>query len=91
MTSNILKVARHRNGVCGVPFTVAIFHDQTGTKMLGIRFDDDSQCYTCAFDLEKLAADVIEFGENSFRGDHYEPVMKEAEKKWAKQYDRQIM
>jgi hypothetical protein len=77
MKLTIDKIAYHRNGVAGEPFKAVVFQ-YDGKKMLGIRFEDgapDSIGFSnprCAvFDLELLAQGVIEFGENSWRGDQF--------------------
>lgn len=71
-------VAHHRNGVCGVPFTVAIVKERDGKhtrRMLVIRFAS-GECCTAALDLDLAAKGEIRFGVNSFRGDHYADDMK---------------
>lgn len=71
----IVKRAYHRNGVSGTPFHVYITEsDGTGPtpkRALVIQFDSDDPNYPqcAAFDLDLLKNDVIEFGENSWRGD----------------------
>ena len=77
MKLTIEKIAYHRNGVAGEPFKAVVFQ-YDGKKMIGIRFEDgapDSIGFSnprCAvFDLELLAQGVIEFGENSWRGDQF--------------------
>ena len=95
MTSlELKKMDYHRNGVSGVGFHVAVFVDHkpdevslTGKTrtMLGILFDNNDECYCCAFDLKKLAVGNIEFGDNSFRGDYYVDMMRA----WAEDYDKQ--
>lgn len=74
-----LKVAHHRNGVCGMPFHCVIFdkeEDGKTNRMLAVRFPDDEGSYSqeaniAVFDVALLYESVIEFGENSFRGDHF--------------------
>jgi hypothetical protein len=74
-----LKVAHHRNGVGGEPFHCVIFdkeEDGQTTRMLAVRFpDDEGEGYQnpriAVFDIALLYESVIEFGENSFRGDHF--------------------
>ena len=69
MAIKIIKKAYHRNGIAGSPFVVSIFeHD--GHKMVGVRFAETG--HTAVFNLKLLSESVIEFGENSFRGDHFE-------------------
>lgn len=79
----ILNVARHRNGVSGNPFHVVIFRDGR-QKMIGIVFEEPGN--VAVFDSNLLAAGVIAFGENSWRGDDYEAFLRAA----AKQYDGKI-
>ena len=74
-----ISVAHHRNGVSGEPFHCVIFdeeEDRQTTRMLAVRFpDDEGEGYQnpriAVFDIALLYESVIEFGENSFRGDHY--------------------
>ena len=74
-----LKVAHHRNGVGGEPFHCVIFdntEDGKTNRMLAVRFaDDEGQGYQntriAVFDIALLNDSVIEFGQNSFRGDHF--------------------
>jgi hypothetical protein len=76
MKLTIEKIAYHRNGVCGEPFKAVIFQDD-GKRMVAVRFEDEPKdggfsAPRCAvFDLDLLAQGVIEFGANSWRGDHY--------------------
>ena len=65
----IKKFARHRNGICGTPFTVGIIEEQ-GETVLIVQFDDKIE-NTAAFNLDKLSKEIIEFGQNSKRGDYY--------------------
>lgn len=62
----IVKKAYHRNGIAGEGFMVAIANDEDGQKLV-IQFREEG--HTAVFDLNLLKNDVIEFGENSFRGD----------------------
>jgi hypothetical protein len=82
------KMDYHRNGISGVGFHVAVFIDHHSDEgkammMLGVLFDNDRECYCCAFSLKKLAEGNISFGDNSFRGDHYGDMMRA----WAEDYD----
>ena len=80
MKLHIQQVQRHRNGVGGAPFHVLVFRDPKEGRMLGIVFE---QAYHVAvFKLEKLAQGNINFGENSWRGDQYEPYLREAVAKY---------
>lgn len=80
----------HRNGISGVGFHVAVFVDHhpdegKAMTMLGILFDNDEECYCCAFNLKKLGEGNVAFGDNSFRGDYYEDMMRS----WAADYDKE--
>ena len=74
-----LKVAHHRNGVGGEPFHCVIFdntEDGKTNRMLAVRFaDNEGEGYQnpriAVFDIALLNDSVIEFGQNSFRGDHF--------------------
>ncbi len=67
--------ARHRNGICGAPFTVALIDDGESRK-LAILFDAPDHC--AVLDIGKLAEGDIAFGSNSYRGDCYEPDLRRA-------------
>jgi hypothetical protein len=74
-----IKVAYHRNGVGGIPFHCVIFdkeEDGKTNRMLAVRFPDDEGAgyqnpRIAVFYIALLYESVIEFGENSFRGDHF--------------------
>lgn len=72
----IEKIASHRNGICGSPFHVIIFDDGDVGRMLGIVFEQESS--VAVFNLDKLTQGDIAFGSNSWRGDQYEPYLREA-------------
>lgn len=76
MKLHIEQVQAHRNGICGAPFHVLIFRDPNEGRMLGIVFDE--KFHVAVFNLDKLALGNIAFGENSWRGDQYEPHLREA-------------
>ena len=76
-----LKVAYHRNGVGGEPFHCVIFdniEEGKTNRMLAVRFADEKNLNgyetnprIAVFDIALLHDSVIEFGQNSFRGDHF--------------------
>lgn len=66
----------HRNGISGSPFHVLIFQDASQGRMVGIVFEQKH--HVAVFNLDKLAFGDIAFGSNSFRGDHYEPHLRNA-------------
>ena len=81
----IEQIASHRNGVSGVPFWVVGFSDsEHGAPMIGVVFDHgdgtilDESGYCAVFRLDLLAKGDIAFGSNSWRGDRFEPELREA-------------
>lgn len=70
----IIKADSHRNGVGGEPFKVAIIQEGDSKKLV-IMFEE--QYTTAVFDLDLLKEEVIEMGENSWRGDHYDNLLRE--------------
>ena len=82
MKLHIENIQRHRNGVCGTPFYVLIltFRDPDQGRMVGIVFD--AEHHVAVFNLDKLALGNITFGVNSWRGDHYEPHLRNAIALW---------
>ncbi len=76
MKLHIEQVQTHRNGICGAPFHVLVFRDPNEGRMLGIVFDE--KYHVAVFNLDKLALGNITFGENSYRGDQYEPYLRVA-------------
>ena len=74
----VITKAHHRNGICGAPFHAVVFTDDGngGKPMLGIVFDQEAHC--AVLNITKLANGDIAFGSNSFRGDDYEPALRDA-------------
>jgi len=73
----IHSIARHRNGVGGAPFDVVLF-SETGRKRgrkLAVLFEPEGFC--AVLDVDQLAAGDIAFGSNSWRGDDYEPPLRQ--------------
>jgi hypothetical protein len=64
----------HRNGVGGAPFHTVIFDEAKGAhpddqgRKVGIVFEQDGHC----------AVLDVAFGSNSWRGDEYEPHLRDA-------------
>jgi hypothetical protein len=83
MNHEVKSIAYHRNGICGAGFHVAIVESEVEPgdtrKMLVVTFGADEEpgngYATAVFDMALLAKDNIEFGENSWRGDHWHPFM----------------
>ena len=77
MKLKIKEIAYHRNGVSGAGFHAVLFQDKENkADMVGIVFDEPG-C-VAILDTNLLAAGNIKFGENSWRGDHYEKDLREA-------------
>jgi hypothetical protein len=75
------KVAHHRNGVGGESFSVVSFYyKENKSDMIGIVFSGDGQ--VAVFDRKLLGEGIIEFGENSWRGDVFESSLREVIKEW---------
>jgi hypothetical protein len=75
MKIKIIDIAYHRNGIAGAPFHAALFDDGESVKF-AVVFDSEYHC--AVFDLAKLKAWNIRFGENSFRGDKYDALLRTA-------------
>jgi hypothetical protein len=71
----IVDMDTHRNGVGGMPFTVALVDDpeQADTKLV-IMFQAEG--HTAVLSLNKLMEEDISFGTNSWRGDQYESTLR---------------
>ena len=76
MNLSIENIQHHRNGVSGAPFYVLLFRDPDEGRMLGVVFQHEH--HVAVFNLDKLALGNIAFGENSWRGDQYEPHLRKA-------------
>ena len=77
MKVKVEDVAFHRNGIGGEPFAVVLFTNHDGKEnreMLGIVFDAPG--HVAVLDAELLFDGVIAFGENSHRGDVFEPQLR---------------
>ena len=80
MKLHIEDIQHHRNGICGAPFHVLLFRDPDEGRMVGIVFNEDH--HVAVFNFDKLAVGNIAFAVNSWRGDRYEPYLREAVKRW---------
>jgi hypothetical protein len=72
MKIEIVDASYHRNGICGEPFTVAIFNcdNVADSKMLGIFFDKIG--YVAILNINLLSDGVITNDRNAWRGDVFE-------------------
>lgn len=75
MNFKIIDHAFHPNGVSGAPFTTVRFTDD-GWDMLAILFETKGHC--AVFSITRLRVGLNTFGDNSFRGDHYERLLRKA-------------
>lgn len=75
---HIINIAHHRNGISGVSFYVVLFD----YRKMAIVFPGTGT--TAVLDREMLSRDIIEFGQNSWRGDAYEENLREAVTTWEK-------
>ena len=84
MKSNIITIDFHRNGICGAPFHVVLFEDIGSriSRKVGIVFEEQHHC--AVLDVAKLAAGDIAFRSNSWRGDVYEPHLRQAVEQFTK-------
>ncbi len=85
MNLAIIDIAYHRNGICGAPFHAIIFRDPEAGRMLGIVFDEPH--HVAVFNLDSLAVGSIAFCLNSWRGDRYEPTLRNAITSFTKKGD----
>ena len=75
MKLKIHSAAWHRNGVCGVGFYAVLFRDHEEKRdMVASLFDKPGYC--AVYDVGLLATGSVTFGENSWRGDHYEEALR---------------
>lgn len=74
----VLEIAFHRNGICGEPFHVVLFTDDSGEggAKLAIVFAKDY--HVAVLDIARLAELNVKFRSNSWRGDRFEPALREA-------------
>jgi hypothetical protein len=86
----VKSVAYHRNGVSGQPFHVVLFDNIEGRHIeqcVGIVFDGTKR--VAVLNVDKLTQGVIAFGRNSYRGDRFSPMLKQAIKEWKKSEDEE--
>lgn len=75
MKLEIITLAYHRNGISGAPFYIVLFRGEEGRKV-AILFDREAHC--AVLDVDRLHQGDIAFGSNSWRGDHFEPGLRNA-------------
>ena len=84
--NKIVKESYHRNGTAGAGFDVAIFR-QPGQRALMLAVVFEAAGHVAVFDLDKLKKDIIEFPDNSYRGDLYEAELRRMIEESRKKYD----
>lgn len=80
----ILSGDYHRNGISGVGFVTMVFvdHKQDGMKFLATIFGNEDpkapfyNCETAVVSLDLIEQGGVEFGFNSWRGDHYDRALR---------------
>ena len=87
----LIDIAARRNGICGAPFHVVLFEEPTkeeerlgvpvSTKV-AVVFDAAHHC--AVLDADKIMKFDIVFGSNSWRGDRYEPTLRNHIKQFEK-------
>lgn len=71
----VTKVARHRNGISGEPFHVVLFKCPDAGNMVATVFEKSG--HVAVLNVDKTAAgDVDTFGNNCWRGGHYEKDLR---------------
>lgn len=75
MNLQIINIDYHRNGICGAPFHVVLFHEAASRKV-GIVFDREAHC--AVLDVDLLHRGDIAFASNSWRGDRFEPALRKS-------------
>lgn len=78
----IKSIAHHRNGVTGEPFYAILFTCSEIKNGLAIVFDEPG--HVAILDVDMLYSGDILFGNNSWRGDYFEPDLRNAIKKFEK-------
>ena len=73
----IEQIAYHRNGVCGAPFYAVLFTaNEDGKRYLASVFE--ASAHVSVICLDRIADHGVTFGDNSFRGDHFEDELRPA-------------
>jgi hypothetical protein len=81
LVSKVKEIAYHRNGIGGEGFHVVTFHcNENHSDMVGVVFEGPGR--VAVFDRDLLGKGVIEFAVNSWRGDEFEPSLREVIEKW---------
>lgn len=78
MKIKVLNIDHHRNGIDGAPFHAVVFRERgsEASPKLGVVFEAPG--HVAVFNIAKLAEADVKFGSNSWRGDAYEPALRQA-------------
>jgi hypothetical protein len=87
MKLHIIDIAFHRNGIAGAPFHAIIFRDSGPESSLKAGIVFEQPYHTAILDIAKLADGDIGFGSNSWRGDRYEPHLRNAISNFSREGD----
>lgn len=82
-----IKVDYHRNGIGGEGFYPCTF-EWEDHRMVAIVFDEPTYC--AVLDIDMLAMGNITFSSNSWRGDNFEPELRDAIEAWSKELDKRL-
>ncbi len=75
---HIIEIHFHRNGICGAPFHVVTFVDTGKPASTKVGFVFAEPYHVAVMDLNRLTFGNIAFGANSWRGDVFEPELRDA-------------
>ena len=90
MTIDVLDITRHRNGISGEPFSLVIFSASPEGKELkfsAVVFDDPGYCAVVCLDMAPFDSSDNSSDHNFWRGDWFEPELREAIKKFESNLD----
>ena len=76
----VTQLAYHRNGICGNGFYAILFDDAEFGPMVATLFDEPGNCAVLQVPMLSEPDKGVAFGVNSWRGDHYEGLLREAVK-----------
>ena len=74
----IEQIAHHRNGIDGESFHAILFTCPEYGRMVATVFDGPGRVSVLNRDMLVGEANTVQFGVNSWRGDHYEAELRAA-------------
>ena len=72
----VLQVEYHRNGVGGEGFHAVLFDDCEGHRLLALVFPAPG--HVAVIEPQRAAAGILGLGDNTWRGDYFEPELRRA-------------